>query len=975
MAIDQIVAEELTRLITAKADLKTSIEAKGVTVPSSAKLDDYHDYVDAISVGATLQAKSNITPTESSQTITADNGYDGLSSVQINAISSSYVGSGIPRRTNADLYVLGASVTVPQGFYESATSKKVSMMSLPTTTVNSTSYTSMRANFPPSETTRYLEIPTGYHEEEQYYKIDGVSSTYVGSGITQRTSSDLTASGATVTAPAGYYSSDATKTIPNAVLDSPTWSTSKDSTYYKTSYSAPISTAGYLNHGLSGTYSILLEDKSVTPSEIQQVVTPTNNSYYLNNVTVNAIPSSYVGSGVTRRSSSDLTISGGISDVIVTAPSGYYSSNANYSIPYSDVGVPTNERTKENGTFVYTRSFPQFTPGYQASASPVVLELILEDKTVTPSTSQQVITPTATNYYLNSVTVDAMPSGSATPAASISGSSATVTAGTNTLTFTKTISNTPQVSAGYISSGTAGNTNVSLTASINTRSSSDLTSSNLTVTAPSGYYASNATKTLTDANLLATNIKKDVSIFGVTGTYEGSGGGSSSDGVYVDDSYNDEMNTASSSIEFNGLLGAPTSFIIRSITPNMATPSGTPYKVVAVVYDGTSYHGQTLTNTNNAQVSYDGSSFSHTYSNGILTVTSTGPYFQPNDYMLEYSYGGTAANVHTANVQVGSGATSITFTGLEDEPLYWSCIFKSNFSTSNGYQRVIWVENTSNTIVGMAMDSSGHYSGSLWTASYNNGSLTISSQGTNSGGYFHQPGYYQLTYVTASSGGGEGGGETINNQDKTVTPSETQQTITADSGYTGLGTVTVGAIDSYYVGSNVTRKAAATITPGTTNQTIATGTYLTGTQTISGDSDLIASNIKSGVSIFNVTGTYTGDVVTGTLNVASNVNSSTSTQITTTTAIGYTPTKFLFYKTERTATSNHVHQATFTTIGSYYIRTMTRYSSNALSTSGNTNNWTTQTAGYLYFNNNTIYFRSSSSYILSAGTWNWVAIR
>jgi hypothetical protein len=35
---------------------------------------------------------------------------------------------------------------------------------------------------------------------------------------------------------------------------------------------------------------------------------------------------------------------------------------------------------------------------------------------------------------------------------------------------------------------------------------------------------------------------------------------------------------------------------------------------------------------------------------------------------------------------------------------------------------------------------------SSWSYTYSNGTLTVSSAGTNNGGYFHQPGYYQLTY-------------------------------------------------------------------------------------------------------------------------------------------------------------------------------------------------------------------------------------
>lgn len=45
------IATEITRLQTAKSDLKTSIENKGVTVPASTKLDGYASLVDQISGG------------------------------------------------------------------------------------------------------------------------------------------------------------------------------------------------------------------------------------------------------------------------------------------------------------------------------------------------------------------------------------------------------------------------------------------------------------------------------------------------------------------------------------------------------------------------------------------------------------------------------------------------------------------------------------------------------------------------------------------------------------------------------------------------------------------------------------------------------------------------------------------------------------------------------------------------------------
>lgn len=91
--------------------------------------------------------------------------------------------------------------------------------------------------------------------------------------------------------------------------------------------------------------------------------------------------------------------------------------------------------------------------------------------------------------------------------------------------------------------------------------------------------------------------------------------------------------------------------------------------------------------------------------------------------------------------------------------------------------------------------------------------------------------------------------------------------------YTSDGNIGAGDVRknkiAYSKGTRFTgtmaEQGGSTVTPGTANKTaVASGRYVTGNIIVAGDADLKADNIKKGVNIFGVTGTWSGYVVTAT---------------------------------------------------------------------------------------------------------------
>ena len=133
-----------------------------------------------------------------------------------------------------------------------------------------------------------------------------------------------------------------------------------------------------------------------------------------------------------------------------------------------------------------------------------------------------------------------------------------------------------------------------------------------------------------------------------------------------------------------------------------------------------------------------------------------------------------------------------------------------------------------------------------------NNSVTVTPSVTNTEGYI-AGGTKKGTGVKVSA-------SELVSGNKAITPSETAQ---SGIDVTNFKTASVGAISSTYVGSGVTRKAAATVAPSTSEQTVcASGVYTTGAQKVSAITPSIVGNLDASSFAASIVAAVEGKGVT-----------------------------------------------------------------------------------------------------------------
>lgn len=511
-------------------------------------------------------------------------------------------------------------------------------------------------------------------------------------------------------------------------------------------------------------------------------------------------------------------------------------------------------------------------------------------ESITPNvTAGYVASGTAGNVTFRGSSTYQVPSGSAvTPTTTITASPSIAVSSNGLISVGVSASQTitPTVTAGYVSAGTAGTVNVSgsATSQLSTQAGATITPTESEQTAvASGKYTTGAVKVAAiPSNYIGSAVPSgSLSVSGSTVT--------AASGFYP---------SAVSANVASGYLGATT--VIAGQTASTHTYKVERQAATSGWYEASAVRNAGTVTLNNQSISAtpteSAQTFTPTNSVSYITQVTVNPI--PSEYIVPsgtLSITSNASGVDVSTYAFADVAVPMPTPTLESKSITLTpstASVSSSVTYDAGYDGLSQVD--------VNVDAVPTATVTTQLLQYINGSYYrfrprtyISPSGYVDEGYKYAA---DVDLPTVPSG-------------MTVDPSTTAQTI-GGSSYYMLGSVTVNAVASasHTVGLTATYKnaggrmfsitpkdtvtsagwiaastwtgnewlypalSASTYTPGSTPIVIGSAnTMLEGAQTISGDANLVAGNIKSGTTIFGVEGTYSGGVTpTGTITLSSN---------------------------------------------------------------------------------------------------------